>query len=141
MKLKKIIGVSVVTALLCLMGCTNKNETSEHEAVTILAPYLECDRLADLVHEKYPEVNLEIFSYSGANITQYLQNMLAADDLPDICTQTVYLYLRKERRKGKNNFSYEKESENDRGKYLPKDHFFCNSIVSGKSVSAIVQYC
>lgn len=90
MKLKKIIGVSVVTALLCLTGCTNKNETSEHEAVTILAPYLECDRLADMVHEKYPEVNLEILSYSGANTTQYLQNMLAADDLPDICTQTVY---------------------------------------------------
>ena len=76
--------------LLCLTGCTNKNSTSEHEAVTILAPYLECDRLADLVHEKYPEVNLEILSYSGANTTQYLQNMLAADDLPDICTQTVY---------------------------------------------------
>ncbi len=23
--------------------------------MTILAPYLECDRLAELVHEKYPE--------------------------------------------------------------------------------------
>ncbi len=90
MKLKKIFGVSVVTVLLCLTGCMNKNATNEHEAVTILAPYLECDRLADLVHEKYPEVNLEILSYSGANTTQYLQNMLAADDLPDICTQTVY---------------------------------------------------
>ena len=90
MKLKKIIGISVVIVLLCLTGCTNKNATNEHEAVTILAPFLECDRLADLVHEKYPEVNLEIFSYSGANTTQYLQNMLAADDLPDICTQTVY---------------------------------------------------
>ena len=90
MKLKKILGLSVVTVLLCLTGCTNKNAMSEYEAVTILAPYLECDRLAALVHEKYPEVNLEIFSYSGANTTQYLQNMLAADDLPDICTQTVY---------------------------------------------------
>ena len=90
MKLKKIVGASVVTVLLCLTGCTNKNATSEHEAVTILAPYLDCDRLAELVHEKYPEVNLEILSYSGANATQYLQNMLAADDLPDICTQTVY---------------------------------------------------
>ena len=90
MKLKKILGVSVVTVLLCLTGCMNKNATSEHEAVTILVPYIECDRLAELVHEKYPEVNLEILSYSGANTTQYLQNMLAADDLPDICTQTVY---------------------------------------------------
>ena len=90
MKLRKIQGVSVIAVLLCLTGCTNKNVTDEHEAVTILAPYLECDRLADLVHEKYPEVNLEILCYSGANTTQYLQNMLAADDLPDICTQTVY---------------------------------------------------
>jgi len=90
MKLKKIFGLSVVTVLLCLTGCTNKNAASEHEAVTILAPYIECDRLAELVHEKYPEVNLEILSYSGANTTQYLQNMLAADDLPDICSQTVY---------------------------------------------------
>ena len=40
MKLEKIFGVSVVTVLLCLTGCTNKNATSEHEAVTILAPYL-----------------------------------------------------------------------------------------------------
>lgn len=80
MKLRKIQGVSVIAVLLCLTGCTNKNVTDEHEAVTILAPYLECDRLADLVHEKYPEVNLEILSYSGANTTQYLQNMLAADD-------------------------------------------------------------
>ena len=90
MKLKKIFGVSVVTVLLCLTGCMNKNAASEHEAVTILAPYIECDCLAELVHEKYPEVNLEILCYSGANTTQYLQNMLAADDLPDICSQTVY---------------------------------------------------
>ena len=50
----------------------------------------------------------------------------------------LHLYLFKEHRKEKSNFNYEKESENDRGKYLPKDHFFCNSIVSGKSVPAIV---
>ncbi|WP_294785295.1 extracellular solute-binding protein [uncultured Eubacterium sp.] len=90
MKLRKLWGISVIAVLLCLTGCTDKKVSGEHEAVTILAPFLDCDRLAELVHEKYPEVNLEILSYSGANTTQYLQNMLAADDLPDICTQTVY---------------------------------------------------
>lgn len=90
MKLRKILGVSVAAVLFCLTGCADKNGSGEHEAVTILAPFLDCDRLAALVHEKYPEVNLEILSYSGANTTAYLQNMLAADDLPDICTQTVY---------------------------------------------------
>ena len=89
MKLREILGLSAAL-LLCLTGCTDKTVSGEHEAVTILAPFLDCDNLAELVHEKYPEVNLEILSYSGANTTQYLQNMLAADDLPDICTQTVY---------------------------------------------------
>ena len=90
MKLRKILGLSAAVVLLCLTGCADKTVSGEHEAVTILAPFLDCDRLAELVHEKYPEVNLEILSYSGANTTEYLQNMLAADDLPDICTQTVY---------------------------------------------------
>ncbi len=89
MKLREILGLSAAL-LLCLTGCADKTVSGEHEAVTILAPFLDCDRLAELVHEKYPEVNLEILSYSGANTTEYLQNMLAADDLPDICTQTVY---------------------------------------------------
>ena len=90
MKLRRFFGVFVVAILLSLTGCTDKNVSGKHEAITILAPYLNCDRLVDLVHEKYPEVNLEVLSYSGANTTGYLQNMLAADDLPDICTQTVY---------------------------------------------------
>ena len=90
MELRKILGLSAVAGLLCLTGCTDKTVSGEHEAVTVLATFLDCDRLAELVHEKYPEVNLEILCYSGANTTQYLQNMLAADDLPDICTQTVY---------------------------------------------------
>ena len=90
MKLRKILGLSAAVVLLCLTGCADKTVSGEHEAVTILAPFLDCDRLAELVREKYPKVNLEILSYSGANTTEYLQNMLAADDLPDICTQTVY---------------------------------------------------
>jgi raffinose/stachyose/melibiose transport system substrate-binding protein len=90
MKLRKILWVFVAAVLFCLTGCADKNGSGEHEAVTILAPFLDCDRLAALVYERYPEVNLEILSYSGANTTAYLQNRLAADDLPDICTQTIY---------------------------------------------------
>lgn len=97
MKLKKIFGVSVVTVLLCLTGCMNKNAASEHEAVTILAPYIECDCLAELVHEKYPEVNLEILSYSGANTTQYLQNMDGNSRNPLLIWKN---WQRKQRRQG-----------------------------------------
>ena len=90
MKLRKLLSLSIAAVLLCFTGCVNKNTLSEHEPITMLAPYLDCDRFVDLVHKKYPEVNLKILSYSGANTTTYLQNMLASDDLPDICTQTVY---------------------------------------------------
>jgi carbohydrate ABC transporter substrate-binding protein, CUT1 family (TC 3.A.1.1.-) len=90
MKLRKLLSLSIAAILLCFTGCVNKNTLSKHEPITILAPYLECDRLVDLVHKKYPEINLKVLSYSGANTTTYLQNMLAADDLPDICTQTIY---------------------------------------------------
>ena len=88
MKFKKIL--SAIVALSCLTGCVRTNFSSEHEAITIMAPYLDCDKFEKLVHEKYPEINLKIVSYSGANTTTYLQNMSAANDLPDICTQTIY---------------------------------------------------
>ena len=74
-----------------LTGCGKTDETSKkHEAITFMAPYLEVDSFIEEVHKTYPEVNLEVITYSGSNTTTYLQNMLEADDLPDICTQTFY---------------------------------------------------
>ena len=35
-------------------------------------------------------MNIEIVPYSGDNTTTCLQNMFEANDLPDICTLTVY---------------------------------------------------
>ena len=46
MELRKILGLSAVAGLLCLTGCTDKTVSGEHEAVTVLAPFLDCDRLA-----------------------------------------------------------------------------------------------
>ena len=78
MKLRKLLSLSIAAILLCFTGCVNKNTLSKHEPITILAPYLECDRLVDLVHKKYPEINLKVLSYSGANTTTYLQNMVSS---------------------------------------------------------------
>lgn len=55
-----------------------------------MAPYRDIDNFIDTVHKTYPEVNIEVIPYSGENTTTYLQNMLAADDLPDVCTMTFY---------------------------------------------------
>ena len=94
MKIKKIrsagLGLTCMAAA-GLMGCGKTAETSEkHEAITLMAPYLDVDSFIEEVHKTYPEINLEVITYSGANTTTYLQNMLEADDLPDICTQTFY---------------------------------------------------
>lgn len=59
MKLRKLLSLSIAAILLCFTGCVNKNTLSKHEPITILAPYLECDRLVDLVHKKIPRNKFE----------------------------------------------------------------------------------
>lgn len=43
------------------------------------------------VHEKYPEINLEVVPYSGANTSAYWDAQLAADEMPDIYIKTTYV--------------------------------------------------
>ena len=94
MKIKKAKSAGLILACIAatgLTGCGKTDETSKkHEAITFMAPYLEVDSFIEEVHKTYPEINLEVITYSGSNTTTYLQNMLEADDLPDICTQTFY---------------------------------------------------
>ena len=94
MKIKKVQSVCLILACIAatgLIGCGKTDETSKkHEAITFMAPYLEVDSFIEEVHKTYPEIELEVVPYSGANTTTCLQNMLEADDLPDICTQTFY---------------------------------------------------
>ncbi len=91
MKIKKLIVVLLCLSIL-MTGCSDSetNNSSEHEAITFMSPYLDCDAFIDEVHKTYPEVNIEIIPYSGHNTTTYLQNKLEANDLPDICIQTVF---------------------------------------------------
>ena len=94
MKIKKVQSACLILACIAatgLIGCGKTDETSKkHEAITFMAPYLEVDSFIEEVHKTYPEIELEVVPYSGANTTTCLQNMLEADDLPDICTQTFY---------------------------------------------------
>ena len=94
MKIKKVQSACLILACIAatgLIGCGKTDETpKKHEAITFMAPYLEVDNFIEEVHKTYPEVELEVVPYSGANTTTCLQNMLEADDLPDICTQTFY---------------------------------------------------
>ena len=90
-KTQSICLILTCMAVTGLIGCGKTDETSEkHEAITFMAPYLDVDSFIKEVHKTYPEIELEVVPYSGANTTTCLQNMLEADDFPDICTQTFY---------------------------------------------------
>ena len=66
--------------------------SGEHEPLTMTAmvPFRNPSRLQELVHEKYPEINIEFVPYSGYNATAYVTEQLAADDMPDIYVGSMY---------------------------------------------------
>ena len=70
---------------------SNRGTSSgEHEAITMLSSFNGLGDFMDLLHEKYPEINLEIIPYSGANMTAYMRAQLSSGEMPDIYTTTVY---------------------------------------------------
>ena len=91
--MKKAVSACVVLTCITtgLAGCQKADKTSEkQEALTFMAPYMDVDSFIEEVHKTYPEINLEVISYSGANTTVYLNTILKENDLPDICTLTLY---------------------------------------------------
>lgn len=80
-----------------LTGCGSKQSTDdgsagtgEHEVITMQSPFRNMSAFVDIVHEKYPEINLEVVPYSGKNYTAYVKAELAADDMPDIYCTTYF---------------------------------------------------
>ena len=93
MKMKKAVSACLVLTCITtgLAGCQKADKTSEEqEALTFMAPYMDVDSFIEEVHKTYPEINLEVIPYSGANTTVYLNTILKENDLPDICTLTLY---------------------------------------------------
>lgn len=100
--MKKHKLVSLLLAFSCtvslLAGCsgktgpdtssgTNTPSSGEHPVITMQSPFRNMSAFIDVVHETYPEINLEVVPYSGKNYTAYVKAELAADDMPDIyCT-------------------------------------------------------
>lgn len=108
MKSKKImtwmLSITCVASLLIQCGNLNvkaasntkedevsSSDVSDHEPLTILSPFRNISAFLDLVKEKYPEINLEVVPYSGANMTAYLQARLRSGDMTDIFCTTAYL--------------------------------------------------
>lgn len=99
--LSLLLAVTCVVSLLAGCGKSGENGNTEagknstgsgeHEAITINAPYRNIDAFVDLVHEKYPEINLEIVPYSGQNATGWMKAMLRSGSQTDIYfTSVIY---------------------------------------------------
>ena len=87
----------IIAGMIALFtGCTAKDFLSEmssnnvHEAITIQSSFRNMSAFFDAVHERYPEINLEVIPYSGANYTAYVKAQIAAGDMPDIYCTTYY---------------------------------------------------
>ncbi len=65
-------------------------EESDHPVITMNAPYRNMSMFYDLVHEKYPEINLEIIPYNGQNYTSYVNDMRSAGQMTDLYFATYY---------------------------------------------------
>lgn len=93
---KKLLScfLAVTCVVTVLTGCgsstAQKNKTNEHEVITINAPYRNISAFVDLVHEKYPEINIEVVPYSGSNTTAWMNGMLQSGELTDIYFKTTY---------------------------------------------------
>ena len=68
--MKKLRFLTLISAILCVLpllaGC-GRADGGAHPAITMLAPYRNMSAFYNLVHEKYPEINLEIIPYNGEN--------------------------------------------------------------------------
>lgn len=92
---KKQIMCFVVAAMMLLAflpGCGSDggNLSPQHEAITMQSPFRNMSAFIDIVHEKYPEINIEVEPYSGQNFTAYVKGQLKSGDMPDIYCTTYY---------------------------------------------------
>lgn len=101
MQKKRILSLllAVTITVTLLAGCGGKTSTdtdkdsgtnSDHPTITMNAPYRNMVTFLKLVHEKYPEVNLEITPYNGANTTSYFNDMRRANQMHDVYFSTFY---------------------------------------------------
>ena len=82
--------LAAICAILALNACRSKQSSGIHEPITIQASMENLDHFIALVHETYPEINLKVIPYSGANYSAYCKAQLIANDMPDIYCARVY---------------------------------------------------
>ena len=88
---KRIISLAAALACTAASGLpVAAADSSAHEPITMLIAYQSGDEFLDLLHEKYPEIDLQFVAYNGTNTTEFLSEMLAAEEMTDIYMKTYY---------------------------------------------------
>lgn len=101
MQKKRILNLllAMTCSVSLLVGCGGKTGPgtddgsegrSDHPVITMNAPYRNMSQFYDLVHEKYPEINLEITPYNGQNTSVYMKDMRRSGQMTDIYFTTYY---------------------------------------------------
>ena len=108
MRAKKLVSVFLATVMaLSLSACgktgtktgdATANETKEaadteraegeHEPITIMSANKDYSGFIEYVKSVYPEINIEVAPYRGANATQYMYDQLYTGYMPDIYSTT-----------------------------------------------------
>lgn len=84
-------GGSAATASAGENTTVDTTANSSHPVITMNAPYRNMSMFYDLVHEKYPEINLEIIPYNGQNYSAYVQDMRMTGNMTDIYFTSFYV--------------------------------------------------
>ena len=87
---KRIISLAAALACMATSGLPAAADSSAHEPITMVIAYQSGDEFLSLLHEKYPEIDLQFVAYNGTNTTEFLNEMLAADEMTDIYMKTYY---------------------------------------------------
>lgn len=100
-----MLSIGLLTGCTGSIGSTGKNVSSSttqaaekkdtepvggntHEALTITSSS-GLDEFKELVHSKYPEINLEIIPYDGSNWPRFTRDQLIAGEMPDIYSTSL----------------------------------------------------
>lgn len=76
--------VLLLTTMFAALPAAAAEEKSDHAPITIMDANRDYSGLIELVHEKYPEINIEIIPYKGRNTTAYMKHQLETGHMPDI---------------------------------------------------------
>lgn len=91
--------ISLVLAAVMVLGLAacgkigNETEVTEstnveHEPITIMSANKDYSGFIEYVKSVYPEINIEVVAYRGANATQYMYDQLYTGHMPDIYNTT-----------------------------------------------------